>query len=146
MTNSFTAKVEQVIKKSKVLNSEYQETDGQKSLLFGCLLDDNAHKGALFMHQDDDFGLLQIFVRYPHPIANENLPQVLAALNSINSISIAGYLMTTAENGSNYIHYKSNMLLSIESIDSNFPENELLVFMNSNLDMIDAFYNEIFKQ
>lgn len=145
MTNSFTVKVEQTIKKSRTLNSEYREIDGQKSILFDFLLGDTKHKGALFIHQDDDLCLLQIFVRYSHPITNEKLPQVQTALNGINSISIAGFLMTTEEKSSNYIHYKSNMLLSRESVDSNFPEKDFLVFVNSNLDMINAFYDELFK-
>ena len=97
MKNPFITEIERTFNKSKVLNSKFQEIGDQPSILFDFLLNDAPQKGALFIAENDDFILLQIFVRYPHPIPSENVPQVLTALNGINSVSIAGFLMLTED-------------------------------------------------
>ena len=54
--------------------------------------------------------------------------------------------MLSEENEKHYVHYKANLVLSKQSTESNYPENELLVFINSNLDMIEAFNDDLFKK
>lgn len=146
MSALFITKLEEIITKSNVLNSQFQEVQGQSTFVFEFLLSDVKQKGGFLIAENDDFNLLQIFVRYPHTVSKENIPQALVALNRINSISIAGFLMLSEENEKHYVHYKANLVLSKQSTESNYPENELLVFINSNLDMIEAFNDDLFKK
>tara|TARA_X000001036_G_scaffold326540_1_gene305067 strand:+ start:8017 stop:8457 length:441 start_codon:yes stop_codon:yes gene_type:complete len=146
MSNSFINKLEKTIDTSNVLNSKFYDVQGQLTFSFEFLLDESKQKGGFLIAENDDFNILQIFVRYPHTVSKENLPQALVALNRINSISIAGFLMLAEENEIYYAHYKANLVLSKQSIESNYPENEVLVFINSNLDMIEAFNDDLFKK
>ena len=146
MNNSFINKLEKTIANSNVLNSQFYEVQGQLTFSFEFLLDESKRKGGFLIAENDDFSVVQIFVRYPHTVSKENIPQALVALNRINSISIAGFLMLSEENKIHYAHYKANLVLSKQSTESNYPENELLVFINSNLDMIEAFNDDLFKK
>ncbi|NQW27296.1 MAG: hypothetical protein HQ474_05240 [Flammeovirgaceae bacterium] len=146
MNNFLINNLEKTIANSNVLNSQFQDVQGQLAFVFEFLLDENKQKGIFLIAENDDFNILQIFVRYPQTVSKENIPQALVALNRINSISIAGFLMLSEENDIHYAHYKANLVLSKQSIESNYPENELLVFINSNLDMIEAFSDDLFKK
>jgi hypothetical protein len=98
MNNFLINNLEKTIANSNVLNSQFQDVQGQLAFVFEFLLDENKQKGIFLIAENDDFNILQIFVRYPQTVSKENIPQALVALNRINSISIAGFLMLSEEN------------------------------------------------
>ena len=143
---NFIDKIKHTISKSIILEAHFQEIENRSTFGFSFLLDSLRQQGVLFIAEGDDFNLIQIFVRYTsHPIPQEKTPLILTLINRLNGISIGGLLMLQQENNEYYVHFKANLFLSKKSINDDFPENDMLVFINSNLNILGAFNNDLFK-
>tara|TARA_B110000027_G_C15944867_1_gene222938 strand:- start:51 stop:491 length:441 start_codon:yes stop_codon:yes gene_type:complete len=146
MNMNFIDKIKHTIDKSVILEAHFHEVENVPAFGFDFLLDGLRQQGALLIDEGDDFNLIQIFVRYTsHPIPQEKTPLILTLINRLNGISIGGLLMLQQENNEYYVHFKANLFLSKKSINDDFPENDMLVFINSNLNILGAFNNDLFK-
>ena len=100
----------------------------------------------MFISDNDDFVLGQIFFRYNAYIKDDKLNEVLLNLNKINSISIAGFLSAVEDKDNYHIHYKENLFISKDTIDVNeVVKSNIVAFVNVNIDMINAFHDELFN-
>ena len=130
---------------SRVSNAKLEKIQDQNSVIFNFEVNENTHQGAVFINIDEEFVLIQIYYRFPGNFIKEKLPIVLNKINSINSISIGGFLTMVNEKNNNFLHHKENMFITDLSSDEKFPIKDITSFININTDMIGAFYEEMYK-
>lgn len=131
---------------SSAIDANFQMIDGQETIVFSFFINDDKVNCAMFISDNNDFILGQIFYRYNAYIKDDKLSEVLLNLNKINSISIGGFLTAVEDKKNYYVHYKENLFISKDTLDIDaVVKSSIVAFVNVNIDMINAFHEELFN-
>jgi len=131
---------------SSAIEPKFQIVDGQETIIFSFFINDDKVNCAMFISENDDFILGQIFFRYNKFIKDGKLGEVLLNINKINSISIGGFLCAVEDKNTHYVHYKENIFISKNNLQlDEVIRSNVIAFVNVNIDLINAFNEELFS-